>query len=397
MTVVTPIAVTGLGCLSGAGMTLAENLRTLFLNQRQPQPPRRFVTDHPVRYPVLELRDEFRLPLDDQEVEYSRTSQLALAAALEALAEAGWDQHSLRGKRVGVCVGTTVGCALNCDDFYRAYKDGHHPDMSIIERFLRSNPAAVIAAQLRLDGPTQTVVNACSSGTDAIGLGASWLRAGVCDLVIAGGADELSRVTYAGFSSLMITDPEPCKPFDVNRKGLNLGEGAGMMVLEPAGSLAGARSLGFVLGYGSACDAHHLTAPRPDGEGLKRALTEALAQAKLTADQIAFVNAHGTGTADNDRVESRVLHAMLPETPFVSTKGYTGHTLGAAGAIEAVFTLACLRRSELPASIGFVAPDPELPVCPVTVNTRICGDIALSQSLAFGGNNAVLILGKGES
>lgn len=395
MTCPVPIAVTGLGCLSGAGMNLDENLATLFAGRRYPGPPIRFSTDHPVAYPVLELREQFKLPLDEEQRVYARTGQLALAATLEALTDAGYDEGALQGKRVGVCVGTTVGCALNCDDFYRDYKDGKRPGMAIIERYLRSNPAAVIARQLKLNGPVQTVVNACSSGTDAIGLGASWLRSGACDLVISGGADELSRVTYAGFSSLMITDTSPCKPFDVNRKGLNLGEGAGIMILERSDGVTKSRIRGQVLGYGSACDAHHLTAPRPDGAGLKAALAEALQTAGVSPQQISFVNAHGTGTPDNDRIEGRVLHEVLPGVPFLSTKGYTGHTLGAAGAVEAVYTLACLQRGEIPASIGFAEPDPEIPVTPVTENTSFAGRVALSQSLAFGGNNAVLILAQG--
>lgn len=393
----TPIAITGLGALSGAGMNLSESMETLFRNERHPHPPFRFSTDHPVSYPVLELREEFKLPLDAGETVYARTSQLALVAALEALTDAGWNVESLRDKRVGVCVGTTVGCALNCDEFYRAYKDEEQPDMKIIERFLRSNPAAVIARQLKLDGPTQTVVNACSSGTDAIGIGASWLRAGVCDIVIAGGADELARVTYAGFSSLMITDPDPCKPFDAERKGLNLGEGAGLLVLESAKVREEKKTRGTLLGYGSASDAHHLTAPHPDGTGLKQALAEAFVAADVTPEQITFINAHGTGTPDNDRVESRVMNDVLPGVPFVSTKGYTGHTLGAAGGIEAAFTVACLQRQEIPASIGFSTADPELPTTPVAENCPIFGDVALSESLAFGGNNAVLIFGRGES
>ncbi|MFO7766680.1 MAG: beta-ketoacyl-[acyl-carrier-protein] synthase family protein [Pelovirga sp.] len=395
MTCSVPIAVTGLGCLSGAGMNLDENLVTLFAGRRYPGPPIRFSTDHPVAYPVLELRDEFKLPLDEEQLVYARTGQLALAAAREALNDAGYDDESLQGKRVGVCVGTTVGCALNCDDFYRDYKDGSNPGMAIIERYLRSNPAAVIARQLKLNGPVQTVVNACSSGTDAIGLGASWLRSGACDLVISGGADELSRVTYAGFSSLMITDTGPCSPFDVSRKGLNLGEGAAIMILEPADATEKKRVRGLIRGYGSACDAHHLTAPRPDGAGLKTALNEALQTAGVTPQQISFVNAHGTGTPDNDRIEGRVLRELLPQVPFLSTKGYTGHTLGAAGAIEAVYSLACLERGEIPASIGFSEPDPEIALIPVIENTPLAGRVALSQSLAFGGNNAVLILSAG--
>jgi 3-oxoacyl-[acyl-carrier-protein] synthase-1/3-oxoacyl-[acyl-carrier-protein] synthase II len=371
-------------------------MESLFKGERFPHPPRRFSTDHPVSYLVLELRDGFKLPLDEQETVYSRTCQLALAAVFEALTHAGWDAETLRGKRVGVCIGTTVGCALNCDDFYRNYKGSAEPDISIMERFLRSNPAAVIARQLKLDGPVQTVVNACSSGTDAIGIGASWLRSGACDIVIAGGADELLRVTYAGFSSLMITASQPCKPFDLNRKGLNLGEGAGILILESDKVRAKKRVHGRVLGYGSACDAHHLTAPHPDGVGLKLAMHEAFNSAGLTPEDISFVNTHGTGTPDNDRVEGRVLNEVMPQVPFLSTKGYTGHTLGAAGGIEAVFTVACLQRGEIPASIGFKDPDPEVILTPVTANTSFDGDIALSESLAFGGNNAVLIFGKGD-
>lgn len=389
-------AITGCGCLSGAGLNLAESMESMFSGRRNPQPPTRFTTDHAVASLVLELRDTFKLPLDEQETVYGRTCQIALAAALQALTDAGWDREELRGKRVGVCIGTTVGCALNCDDFYRAYKGGEIPDMGIMKRFLHSNPAAVVARQLSLDGPVQTVVNACSSGTDAIGIGATWLRAGACDMVIAGGADELLRLTYSGFSSLMITAAEPCQPFDLHRKGLNLGEGAGMVILEKESLAGGKAKRGYLRGYGSACDAYHLTAPHPEGKGLKQAIAEALSVANLRGNQIAFVNAHGTGTPDNDRVESRVLDALFPGIPFSSTKGYTGHTLGAAGGIEAVFTIACLNRGEIPASIGFATPDPELPAAPVKANTPINGSYALSESLAFGGNNAVLIFAKGD-
>jgi len=386
------IAIAGLGCLCGAGMNLPECLESMFRGERNPQPPREFVTDHPVVYPVLELPRPLKVALDRPEKEYTRTSRLALAAAYEALTDAGLTAADLSSLRVGVCVGTTVGCALNCDDFYRAYKNADDPNMGIIERFLRSNPAEVIARQLALDGPCQTVVNACSSGTDAFGIAAGWLRSGACDVVIAGGADELSRVTYAGFSSLMITDSGPCKPFDAHRKGLNLGEGAGMAILVRDGLFSEQRR-GTLLGYGSACDAYHLTAPHPDGIGLKRAIAEALSQADINATEIAFINAHGTATPDNDRAETKVLAEVLPSTPFHSTKGFTGHTLGAAGAIEAVFSLAFLERGEIPASIGFSEPDPELPLTPVAEALAIDKQIALSESLAFGGNNAVVILG----
>jgi 3-oxoacyl-[acyl-carrier-protein] synthase II len=389
-----PVAVTGLGCLCAAGADLAECMAGLFAGRRQPTAPTLFATSHAVIYPVFEA------PLaEPEQADLLRTSRLALVAATEALADAGWNLESLRGKRVGVCLGTTVGSTTSDEGFCRELRAGRHPDLTPMKRILNSNPARSLAREFGFSGPCQTIVNACSSGTDAIGQGASWIRAGLCDLVLAGGADELGRVTYNGFTSLMITDPDPVKPFDKNRKGLNLGEGAGILVLESE-ELRGERSktaCGFVLGYGSACDAHHLTAPHPEGLGLKRALAEALQCSGLTTDDLAFVNAHGTGTPENDRVESRVLHEVLPEVPFFSTKGYTGHTLGAAGGIEAVFTLVCLEQGRIPANIGFSEPDPELLATPVRKITAVQGAAALSESLAFGGNNAVLALGRGES
>ena len=385
-----PVAITGLGCICAAGTSVDACMTSLYSGERAPAPSERFTSDHPTRFPVFEVR-EFTEPK-----ELLRTSALGLHAAREAIADAGLDLDTLRSLRVGVCVGTTVGSAMNNEQFCRDYRAGADPDLEPIERILRSNPAAAIAREFGLNGPCQTVVNACASGTDAVGLAASWIRAGLCDVAIAGGADELGRITYNGFISLMITSDSPVKPFDRERKGLNLGEGAGMLVLESEElrNSRGKEPRSFLLGYGSACDAHHLTAPRPDGEGLRSAIAEALSCCGTPAEAVAFVNAHGTGTPDNDRVESRVLADVLPGVPFLSTKGYTGHTLGAAGAIEAVFTIACLERGMLPANAGFATPDPELGGTPVQVLTPIAGEIAISESLAFGGNNSVIVVGK---
>ncbi|MEI8079473.1 MAG: beta-ketoacyl-[acyl-carrier-protein] synthase family protein [bacterium] len=391
MTPVPPVAVTGLGCRCAAGASLPACLRQLFSGGRHPRPPSRFTTTHPVQYPVFEVEDA----LAGGDAGLSRTCHLALAVTQEALQDAGLRTDELRGKRVGVCLGTTVGCTFNSEAFYRDFRAGGHPDSRPVQRFLQSNPAAAVAREFAFTGPCQTLVNACSSGTDAIGVAADWLRAGVCDLAIAGGADELSRVTYNGFISLLISDSAPCRPFDRDRQGLNLGEGAAVLVLESAAHAKARGKLcrAMVLGYGLACDAYHLTAPRPDGAGLKRALSEALASSAATAGEIAFVNAHGTATPDNDRVESRVLAELLPGVPFLSTKGYTGHTLGAAGAIEAAFTVACLEAARIPASAGFANPDPALPAAPVDRVTNVAGRaLAISQSLAFGGNNSVLVL-----
>ncbi|MGA3085957.1 MAG: beta-ketoacyl-[acyl-carrier-protein] synthase family protein [Thermodesulfobacteriota bacterium] len=389
------VAITGLGCLCAPGNNLGECMFSLFKGDREPAPPLRFTSNHSGSYPVFEVPDDLA-SLDPKGIsDISRTARLALAAAHEAVGDAGLDGEWLRSKRVGICMGTTVGSAMNNEAFYRQYCRDEEPDMAPITRFLYSNPASVLAREFDLTGPCQTVVNACSSGTDAVGLGALWIQAGLCDIVLAGGADELCHVTYNGFISLMITDDSPCKPFDQDRKGLNLGEGAAILILESEECRRNRKkqARAFVLGYGASCDAYHLTAPHPQGKGLRRAIEEAMELSGTVASDLAFINAHGTGTKDNDRIESQVLHDLLPGIPFLSTKGYTGHTLGAAGAIETAFTVACLEEGRVPKNAGFTNPDPDLSASPAKSGMAVKGTVALSESLAFGGHNAVLAIG----
>jgi 3-oxoacyl-[acyl-carrier-protein] synthase II len=390
-----PVAITGMGCLCAPGPTLALGLGSIFRKHRKPAPPLRFTSNHPVSYPVFEVPDDLTSLSIQGTKDISRTARLALAAALEAIDNAGLDRAMLRSKRVGVCLGTSVGNAMNSELFHRQFRKGEDPEMAPITRYLRSNPVDVLVKEFDLIGPSQTVVNACSSGTDAIGLGALWIQSGLCDMVLAGGADELCHVTYNGFISLMITDDSPCKPFDKDRKGLNLGEGAAVLVLESEKSrqARGKASRAFVRGYGASCDAYHLTAPHPQGRGLRRAIEEAMRLSGVSPEELGFINAHGTGTKDNDRVESQVFTDLLPGVPFLSTKGYTGHALGAAGAIEAALTVACLEEGRIPESAGFTTPDPELPAFPAGSEMRVGGTVALSESLAFGGHNAVLVFG----
>jgi 3-oxoacyl-(acyl-carrier-protein) synthase len=390
------VRIKGVGCVSALGLNSSECMDNMFANVRKAGFPSRFATSHSVQYPVFQVPDNFIPLFCKKNYDLTLTSQFGLSAVYQALENAGIDPQDLKKKRVGVCMGTTVGCALNNDQFYIDYKKGKKPGMEAVKRFLNNNPSAVIAKEFNLNGPVQTVVNACASGTDAIGIGASWIKAGLCDLVIAGGSDELCKVTYNGFISLMITDNELCKPFDRYRKGLNLGEGAGAMILEPVRKTCSPlpSNTCFVAGYGSACDAYHLTAPKPDGQGLEQALISALKESGLEKSDIGFINAHGTGTNDNDKVEDLVLSRIMPGIPFFSTKGYTGHTLGAAGAIEAVFTVYNLINEKIPASIGFSNKDDKLRHSPVKKSVKLSCRAALSQSVAFGGNNSALIFSR---
>jgi 3-oxoacyl-[acyl-carrier-protein] synthase II len=388
------VPITGLGCLCAAGGTVAELAKTLFAGQRQ-------IAWRQVRgnrYPVFQLAPSSVPEGYYEGPECKRCGRLAVTAAREALDHAGLDSGLLERRKVGVCIGTTVGSAMNNETFYRDFRASRMPDIEPIRHYLEANPAAMVARAFGLTGPCQTITNACSSGGVAIGHAAQWVKAGLCDLALAGGADMLCNVIHAGFLSLLITDPSPCRPFDRDRRGLNLGEGAGVVVLESEQSLRERNGpiQAWLCGYGNASDAYHISAPEPTGKGLRRALDQALAEANLNPSDIDFINAHGTGTPENDRVEGRLFPEMFPGVPFCSTKGFTGHTLGAAGGIEAVISVLCLQAKGIPANIGFEEADPDFAGRPVVENTPISGEYALSDSVAFGGNNVALIF-RGQS
>jgi 3-oxoacyl-(acyl-carrier-protein) synthase len=386
-----PVIISGLGAISAAGSSVAETLASFKEGRRSGGPVTLF--ESPLGYPAFEVKS---LPAACER-EGLRTVALTLAAADEALQDAGLPKDLSR-YRVGVCLGTTVASQLNDLGFYQSYRAAGAAPMEPVDRYLKGNLAEYIARYLKAAGPCLTVVNACSSGTDAIGVALSWLRAGICDIVIAGGADELSRIPYCGFGSLGIVSRELCAPFDRDRTGLNLGEGAGIVILE---TRASARTRGvssdlFAAGFGACADAYHLTAPHPEGIGLEAALRTALAEAGIEPADVAFVNAHGTATPENDLAEGKMLVKMFgPAVKALSTKGFTGHTLGAAGGLEAVFSALGLREGWVPASAGFRNQDPNIPLAPVSSRTDVRGSYAVSTSLAFGGNNAALVIGRG--
>ena len=329
----------------------------------------------------------------------NRTVILALSALAEALGRAGLEAAALRGKRVGIAMGTTVGCTFHNEEYYRLWRKGQRKDDDPVATYLNSNLAARIQVILGVHGPRAVITNACASGTDAIGIAKAWLEADMCDLAIGGGADELSRIASHGFRSLMLVSPENCRPFDGRRQGLNLGEGSGLFILEKeevihqrSGTL-----YGWLRGYGAAGDAYHPTAPHPEGRGLQQAVRNALSDAGVGAENIAMINAHGTGTPANDLAETGAVAALgfnSVTTPMVSTKGATGHTLGAAGGVEAVFTLLSLNAGELNGTVGCLEQDSAFAydVVPQGEVVKLKGRIGISQSLAFGGGNSALVI-----
>ncbi len=403
------VAITGMGCMCAAGRDVSEVWESLIKVRVNCVQPPAWLFRTVLSYPVFagpeqciteKARDLLKVAAPDFSQEsVSRTILLAVSAVTEALAQAGLNPETLRQKKVGIALGTTVGCTFHNEEYYKAWREGLSPDLEPVRYFLNGNVAAALHKILGTQGPTAVVTNACASGTDAIGLARDWIAGGQCDFAIAGGADELSRVAYNGFVSLMLSDTEPCRPFNADRQGLNLGEGAGIMVLEPLEKAEerGAGCLGWVRGYGSASDGYHPTAPHPEGRGLKNAFKTAMLDAVIDPNDIALINAHGTGTQANDVAETSALAAFFsgPETvPIVSTKGITGHTLGAAGGVEAVFTLLALRAGLTPGTVGCINPDPSFLLRPLIQgeSKELHRNIGISQSLAFGGGNGVLVL-----
>ncbi|WP_320172113.1 beta-ketoacyl-[acyl-carrier-protein] synthase family protein [Maridesulfovibrio sp.] len=391
-----PVSICATGCVCAAGRDTETCFETMTRGQVTPtfDPP--LPLEQEMVSPVFAVD---RAWLDSPQTLLTDTMRILLTAAREACAQAGINKGNSGQLRIGTCIGSSTGASLNFKPFYQQWREGESPDLGIIRSYLHSNPALCLAEYLGFTGPAQTVTNACSSGTDAIGIAASWIRQGLCDAVLAGGADALSSISYTGFSRLMITGPEKCRPFDVNRKGLNLGEGAAVLLLTDENGLKklGRKSLGSILGYGTCCDAHHLTAPHPQGIGLRKAIGEALKRSDLHANQIGFINTHGTGTDNNDRVEGQVMRKMFPGTTITGTKGYTGHTLGAAGAIEAVMTVEALRRGLIMPTSGFRDADQETGIIPLAHPLETDAEFALSDSLAFGGNNSALVFRRAEA
>lgn len=386
--------ISGFGCVCSLGGSCGEISNNLFSGLAKPSYVQdRFESSYGREYPVFQAPESILLQKEENE----SYSFLFLRKSLsEAMKKAGLEKADLKSMRVGVCIGTSVDASFNCFDFYKDWRDESKISMDPLERYIKYCVSNEVLKYLEVDGISQTVVTACASGTDAIGIGAEWVENGFCDIVIAGGTDELDLIPFTGFIKLMIASKEHCKPFDKNRKGINLGEGAGIFILESQNSLKKrkAEKLGMVLGYGNACDGYHSTSPEPEGRGLKRALDFALKQAEINKENISFVNAHATGTFDNDLAEAKVLNSVLSDVLVCATKGYTGHTLGAAGAVEACLSLICLNEEKVPKTNNFETIDETLHIVPVLANLNIDKNkAAVSNSLAFGGCNASLVLG----
>jgi 3-oxoacyl-[acyl-carrier-protein] synthase II len=327
----------------------------------------------------------------------SRGDRLALAAADEAVRDARLEPSTLRP--AAVVIGGIAGGILEVESWYwRLHRDGvDDPGRSAaLRRVLPWAHAELLGRRYRTTGPMETVVLACSSGGAALGLAADLIHAGVTPIALAGGVDALTRICFMGFNALRLLDPEPCRPFARDRRGMSIGEGAGIVVLE---ELTHARDRGAtpyaeLASYGLTTDAYHVTSPHPDAEGSVRAMLEALERAAIPAGAVGYVNAHGTGTPQNDRAEALALRKVFsPESLLVSaSKSLIGHTMAAAGALEAIATVLALVHDLVPPTAGLVEPDPEIPFDCVPRQARsVAVEWAMSNSFGFGGQNCSLL------
>ena len=407
------VVVTGVGAVTPAGPDAATTLETVLAGRPAAVPITTWDTEgHPVRFaaaitsfdpaPTIEPRDARRI---------DRVSQFGIVAAQEALTQAGLagdgaDLDDIDRSRVAVVIGSGVGGILTLEDQIevRVTKGVNRVGPLLIPMMMSNATAGLVALRHGFHGSAFSVATACASGVDSIGTAADMIRAGRADVVVAGGSEASITPTalaaFARMGALSSRNDDPAgasRPFDRARDGFVMGEGAGIMVLESAEHAArrGATVLGELAGYGSTCDAHHITAPDPDGAGAIASMQQALADAGLAPSGIGHVNAHGTSTPLNDAAESAATVKVFGPhgPPVTSTKGVTGHLVGATGAVEAIIGLLCARAGTVPPVANLSDPDVDPAVDLVRDTVRVIAVApVLSNSFGFGGHNASLVL-----
>lgn len=394
------VYITGIGVISAIGLNAKENFSSLSKGESGIGKLKNIETrlgHMPVGEVKLSNEELTELAgVTHSKSPFSRTGLLGVVAAQEALKSSGISD--INEFKTGLVSANSVGGMGHTEAHWKGYMEETSSKENV--KFIESHDAGYstmkIAETLGITEYLSTISTACSSSTNAIMLGARLIKNGVLERVVVGGTDALSKFTMNGFNTLMILDDALCKPFDKNRKGLNLGEGAGFLVLESEKVVKDKKIYGEVLGYANSNDAFHQTASSPNGEGAFLAMQKALKVANLEAKDIDYINAHGTGTQVNDISEGtaieRVFQGKVPS--ISSTKAFTGHTLGACGGIEAVYSVFAIQNNMKFANLHFEEPMDELGFKPITKNiTTDKVERVLSNSFGFGGNTSSIIIG----
>jgi 3-oxoacyl-[acyl-carrier-protein] synthase II len=389
------VAVVAAGIVSPLGFGLGETLTALREGRDCVSPVTRFPVEHcrcktAGQVSDARLAGAGRPQLRSERLH--RVAQMMILALGEALAQAPGFQPELS------IVGTTSGGMTFGEEYYRGLKGRRisaRRAASLIANYTPQKPVVDAQEAFGISAPCQVIANACASGTNAIGHAFDCIRSGRYDRVLTGGYDALSELVFVGFDSLQASTPERCRPFDRERTGLVLGEGAAILLLENLDSAQarGAKIVAEIIGYGISTDNHHLTQPNPSGSGPRQAMEGALHSAEIAAREIDYVNAHGTATPFNDAAEGKAIAELFDDVAVSSTKGMMGHSLGAAGAIEAVISLLALQNQFLPPNINFRGGDAGLDLNIIANNSQP-GYLrtVLSNSFGFGGTNASVII-----
>ncbi len=330
-----------------------------------------------------------------------RASQLSIAASRLALEDSKLDPKEIQNENSGVFIGTTMGETQLMEEIDSTWLEKGQDSVKFfsISLYPSSNISSSVALELKVKGDNFVMPTACAAGNYAIGYGFDTIRSGNANMALAGGSDAFSKVAYTGFNRLYAMAPEKCQPFDKNRKGMILGEGAAILVLESLDSALKRKANIYaeVLGYGLSCDAFHMT--HPTEEGISKCIQKALKESDIDIDDVDYISAHGTGTTQNDKTEvaaiKNVFGKRYKKIPVSSTKSMLGHTMGAAAAMEAISCCLSLKEGVLPPTINYETPDLECDIdCVPNKARKQKVAIALNNSCAFGGNNACLVLKK---
>lgn len=398
------IVVSSVGILSALGCGMHQNIQALLQKKSGLHFPVHLQSVHTQEFLLGEVNfsnEELAMlvGLQEQMKGLTRTTLLSLVALQELMGKI--DRELLRNEPLALINASTVGGMCSVEDHYLDFiEPGKRGDfIQYINSSDCGDSTERAAHYFGLKPLMATISTACSSSANSVIMGARLIQQGVVKRAICGGTDALCRFTLNGFNSLKNVDKEPCRPFDQTRFGLNLGEGAGYLLLEKEedAKARGAEILAYLGGYANSNDAYHPTAPSPDGAGAFRTMEQALKHAKLQPEDISYINAHGTATINNDSAEGLAIQQLFTgKVPyFSSTKAFTGHTLAAAGAIEAIFSIMSLQQQAVFANLNFTTPMEELSITPVTDTLEnVPLQHVMSNSFGFGGNNVSLIFSK---
>src|SRR2546426_6944526 len=388
------VAVVAAGVVSPLGFGLTETLESLCNSRDCVSPVIRFSVEQCRCKTAGQIPDD-RLLASRGDVPRSRRLHRASHMMIEALKEVVTQAPQFKPELT--VIGTTSGGMSYGEDYYRSLHQGRRLRRAPtwIANYPAQKPVMDAQEAFGISAPCQIIANACASGTNAIGHAFECVRSGRYQRVLTGGYDALSELVFVGFDSLQASTPERCRPFDRDRTGLVLGEGAAVLALENLESARARRAhvLAEIIGYGISTDNHHLTQPDPSGSGPRRAMEQALQSANRSAEEVDYINAHGTATTFNDAAEGKAIAELFGKVPVSSTKSMIGHSLGAAGAIEAIICLLALQHQFLPPNINFRAPDEDIDLNIIANKAQPAAlRTALSNAFGFGGTNASILI-----